>query len=118
LTTTRFPVRFFRSESGAEPVRIWLQGLSTNAKRTIGADLFTIQTIWPVGGPLVANLGDGLWELRSTQDRVEYRVIFAVAAGTIWVLHGFVKKTQKTPHEVIRLATARLSAVRAFLLQK
>jgi phage-related protein len=103
---------------GVEPTRVWLQGLSREARRTIGADLFTIQTMWPVGGPLVANLGDGLWELRSTYDRVEYRVLFAVASSAILILHGFVKKTQKTPHEAIQLANDRLTAVRAFLRQK
>lgn len=66
----------------------------------------------------MANLGDGLWELRSTQDRMEYRVIFAVMAGTILILHGFVKKTQKTPYEAIQLANARLTAAKTFLRQK
>ena len=34
--------------------------------------------------------------MRSTHDKVEYRVIFILDGSTMVLLHGFVKTTQKT----------------------
>ncbi len=51
----------------------------------------------------------GLWEVRSKlPSRRIARVIFAFDAGEIVLLHGFIKKTQKTPPEEIELAMKRL----------
>ena len=53
---------------------------------------------WPIGMPLVRALGNGLWEVRSrlTRGRIA-RVLFCIHAGRMVLLHGFIKKTQKTP---------------------
>lgn len=52
---------------------------------------------------------NGLWEVRSSlpSQRIA-RVIFAFDAGEIVLLHGFIKKTQKTPRDDIELALKRL----------
>ena len=54
------------------------------------------------------NLGGGLWEVRSsiTQRRIA-RVVFVVHAGHMVLLHGFVKKAQKTPKPDLELARQR-----------
>ena len=91
------PVVFFRSETGREPVREWLKSLPENERRVLGEDLKTLQFRWPLGMPLVRSLGDGLWELRSNLPTRIARCIFYVPEGRILLLHGFVKKTQKTP---------------------
>jgi phage-related protein len=99
---------FFRTESGSEPVRDWLRDdLSAEARKTIGADIRTIQTTWPIGMPLVGGLGDGLREVRSTHDKVEYRVIFVVDDGTMVLLHGFKKDSQKTKKADLKVARER-----------
>ena len=36
-------VVFYRTESGNEPVRAWLQGLSKQDKKAIGGDIKTVQ---------------------------------------------------------------------------
>jgi DNA-binding Xre family transcriptional regulator len=48
--------------------------------------------------PLCRPLGKGLWEVRSdlTQGRIA-RVLFCIHDGRMVLLHGFIKKTQKTP---------------------
>jgi hypothetical protein len=42
-------VVFYHTEAGSEPVREWLQSLSLEDRRTIGVDLWTVQTGWPRG---------------------------------------------------------------------
>ena len=99
---------FFRTESGNEPVREWFRDeLSSEARKTIGTDIRTIQATWPIGKPLVDGLGGGLWEVRSTHDKVEYRVIFVVDDGKMVLLHAFRKKSQKTKKADLDLAQER-----------
>jgi len=59
--------------------------------------------------PLCRSLGKGLWELRSNlaSNRIG-RLIFFVEDDEIFVVHGFIKKTQKTPPGEIALAFKRL----------
>jgi phage-related protein len=58
--------------------------------------------------PLCRALGKGLWEVRSdlTHGRIA-RVLFCIHGGCMVLLHGFIKKTQKTPAADIELATKR-----------
>ena len=103
------PVGFYRTAAGAEPVRDWLRSLPDEDRRTIGTDLATVQVGWPIGMPLCRSLGAGLWEVRSTlsNNRIA-RLVFFVADGRIGIVHGFVKKTQKTPPADIALAVKRM----------
>jgi phage-related protein len=106
---TEIPVAFYRTAAGVEPVRVWLRGLSADDRRTIGNDLATLQVGWPIGMPLCRSLGSGLWELRSRlADNRTARLVFFVFRGRIGVVHGFIKKTQKTPPAEIALAQRRM----------
>src|SRR6266480_4788538 len=59
------PAVFFRTETGREPVRQWLKALPKNERKIIGEDIMTVQFRWPLGMPLVDNIGSGIWEVRS-----------------------------------------------------
>ncbi|MEW6452453.1 MAG: type II toxin-antitoxin system RelE/ParE family toxin [Pseudomonadota bacterium] len=102
------PVVFYRTRAGAEIVRDWLRGLDEADRHAVGLDLMRVQYRWPVGMPLCRALGDGLWEVRSSlpSNRIA-RVLFCVQQGRILALHGFIKKTQKTPDEDLALARRR-----------
>jgi phage-related protein len=103
---------FYRSVSGNEPVRDWLLGLSEQNRREVGMDLMRVQFAWPVGMPLVRPLGDGLFEVRtSLPDRTTARVLFCFHDGELFALHGFIKKTQRTPPEDLKLARKRKTEV-------
>jgi phage-related protein len=67
-----------------------------------------VEFAWPIGMPLVRSLGNGLWEVRSSllNGRIA-RVIFCVEKDCIVLVHGFMKKTQKTPKQDIDLALKR-----------
>lgn len=68
-------VRFFRTESGAEPVRDWLRALPAAERRVLGEDIKTVQLGWPLGMPLVRSLGDGLWEIRCGIEQRTARIL-------------------------------------------
>ena len=102
------PVHFYRSASGREPVRDWLKDLGRPDTLVIGEDIRVIQTGWPVGLPHCRPVGDGLYEVRSSLSggRIA-RVLFCFHNNAIVLLHGFIKKTEKTPADDLRLAKER-----------
>src|SRR5882757_9782337 len=104
----KIPVVFYSTRAGTEVVRDWLRALDEGDRNAIGQDLMRVQYRWPVGMPLCRSLGDGLWEVRSSlpSNRIA-RVLFSVQQGRILVLHGFIKKTQKTPPDELSLARKR-----------
>lgn len=101
-------VVFFRTEAGAEPVREWLRELTVEDRKTIGIDIKTVQYGWPLGMPLVRKMEPGLWEVRCDIADGIARVLFTAKAGQMVLLHGFVKKTQKTPDNELKTARNRL----------
>ncbi len=105
-------VRFYASESGAEPVREWLKLLPATDRRTIGEDIKTVQFGWPLGMPLVRSLGAGLWEVRIRLDNRIARVLFVLEGATMVLLHGFIKKTQATSKADLDLVRDRLKQLR------
>jgi phage-related protein len=105
----RLRVVFFRSEAGGEPARDWLKGLDRSDRKTIGEDIKTVQFGWPLGMPLVRKLETDLWEVRSQLDRRIARVLFTVHDDVLILLHGFVKKSQKTPPADLATARKRLA---------
>ncbi len=103
------PVFFYRTSGGTEPVVEWLRSLPPVDRRAIGTDLATVQFGWPIGMPLCRPLGQGLWEVRSTlPSRRIARLLFFVHEDRIGVVHGFIKKTQKTPADDLDLARRRM----------
>lgn len=98
---------FFHTDAGSEPVRDWLRALPKEERRIIGNDIDLVQQGWPMGKPLVDSLGHGLWEVRSRLDDRIARVIFYMKGSNMVLLHGFIKKTQKTPLPELKLALNR-----------
>jgi phage-related protein len=110
----RIPLRFWRSATGREPVREWLNELPREDQRTMGRDVAKVQFGWPVGLPLCRPLSGGLWEVRSSlPSRREGRVLFGFHRGMLIAIHAYFKKTQKTPVEELALARERLREVQS-----
>lgn len=107
------PVVFFRLDSGREPVREWLKDLDLEGRKVIGSDIKTLQLGWPVGMPLARKIAGDLWELRSRLRSGIARTFFTLHARKIVLLHGFVKKSQKTSTKELAIAKRRLNQLRS-----
>jgi phage-related protein len=104
----RIFVRFYQTEVGNEPVRDWLKDLDSEDRKIVGADIKTVEYGWPIGMPTCRPMGDGLYEVRSNlRSRQIARVLFCIYADHMILLHGFIKKTQKTPKQDLELALER-----------
>lgn len=104
--------RFFRMDAGGDPVRDWLKDLPVVERKTIGEDIKTVQFGWPLGMPLVAHLESGIWEVRTRLSNRIARVLFVLDGDVMVLLHGFIKKEQKTPKPELDLAKERLKLLK------
>ncbi len=111
MTDKQSPARFFESEKGRIPVREWLLEPTNEDRKAIGDDIRTAEFGWPIGMPLCRSLSShkGLWEVRCnlTGGRIA-RVLFCTRKKELILLHGFIKKTQKTPDQAISIAVKRI----------
>jgi phage-related protein len=109
----RLPVEFYRSEKGIEPVRDWLKSLDNLDKTKIGQAVKMLEYGWPVGMPTCRPLRNGLYEVRTTlPSNREARIFFCIHNERMVLLHGIIKKTQKTPQRDLIIARNRQSLVR------
>lgn len=107
----RTQVVLYETEDGKQPVREFLQGirdkkLRAKTYRSIGLLERTGRSLTE---PEVKHLGGGIWELRTRQSSNAVRYLYYFhAADRVVIVHGFVKKTQKTPARHLRLAQTRM----------
>ena len=103
---------FYKIADGREPVRDWLKTMGRPDSTLIGESIGYIQRRWPVALPTCRALKDGLYEARSDlPGNRAARVFFGFHAGRIVLLHGIIKKSQKTPEKEMVLARRRLAAI-------
>ena len=103
----RIHASFFRAAAGGEPVRDWLKGLQPiEDRKRIGVDIKTVEFGWPIGMPTCRPLKDGLYEVRTnlSNGRIARVLFYIDEQSRMILLHGFIKKTQKTPDEDMELA--------------
>jgi phage-related protein len=105
-------VFFYKTDGGNEPVRDWLKSLIREDRKVIGEDIKTVQFGWPLGMPLIRKLEKGIWEVRSRTSQGIARVLFTVEGPTMVLLHGFIKKSRKTPQGELDTTRQRLSELR------
>ena len=105
-------VNFYATEQGNEPVREWLKSLSAFDKKRIGEDIKTVQFGWSLGMPLVKHLDGGIWEVRVNLSKSIARVLFVLDKSSMVLIHGFIKKQQKTLKSDLDLAKDRVKKLR------
>ncbi len=97
-------------ESGRNPVGDFLRGLDAKAQARL---IFSMEQLRVLNvqarEPLVRHLEGKLWELRQESQTNIYRLLYFFASGRrIVFLHGFQKKTRRTPRREIEIAQHRL----------
>ena len=100
---------FYVDARGNEPVREFLQGLDvkTQARFAWSIEQLRIRNI-QAREPLVRHLEGRLWELREeSQTNIYHLIYFFFTGRRIVFVHGFQKKTPKTPRRELEVARQR-----------
>ncbi len=84
------------------------------ARRAAGYQLERVQRgLAPDDWKPMTSIGEGVREIRVREASGAYRVIYlAMFRDAVYVLHAFVKKSQRTPEPDVKLATARLKELK------
>ena len=71
----------------------------------------TVEYGWPLGMPVCRHLDNGVCEVRTrlSGNRIARVLFYIDRLGRMVLLHGFIKKTQRTPAEDVRLARGNKS---------
>lgn len=100
---------FYETDFGDKPVEHFLSDLEPSARAKVVRSLEMLRML-----PIVPTIfwqklsGQNLWELRATYAGNVYRVLCSTAKGNrIILLHGFQKKSQKTPRHDMEIAQQR-----------
>lgn len=94
-----------------------LRGFPASVRADLGFALDRLQRgqIPPIARRL-SSVGPGVWELKESDERTWYRVVYLTKIDNrIYVLHSFEKKGRKTDKRDLEKAKERLKAVQAFL---
>ena len=107
---TPWEVTFYETAQGQRPAEEWLKQQPVKAQGRF-AWIFDLleEHGTDVREPYVAHIRAKIWEVRVEHDRVQRRLLYFPAPERKFVmLHGFVKKTQRTPAKEIAVSEQRM----------
>jgi phage-related protein len=102
---------FYEKEDGTTPVQEFLDRLPVKHCAKALRDIDVLEKYGTaLTEPHVKHIKGKLWELRIKSASDISRIFYFVPVGRdIVLLHGFVKKTRKTPHKEIETANTYLN---------
>lgn len=103
-------ILFYQTDFGDKPVEEFLAQLAPPARAKIVRTLEMLRTIPNVPGKFWQKMsGSGnLWEVRTEYGGNIYRILAITAKDNrVILLHGFQKKSQKTPRQDMEIAQQR-----------
>ena len=96
-----------------EAARLWVDSLPVGIRAYYARITEAMRQYGPnLGLPYTRAMGDELFEIRARGKEGIARIFYGtVVRGKIIILHGFVKKTDKTPRRELATARRRLREV-------
>jgi phage-related protein len=94
-------LKFYQTAGGRKPVREFLDRQTPKVNQWIYDHLRALCRMFPdTRGLDVKHLRGKLWELRIKLSDKHYRIIYAVVAGRLVILNGFIKKRRREENEI------------------
>ena len=105
----RYTCSFYETTDGKSPVEDFIESLDNATQKKFIYKNELLATMGPrLREPHSKSIGDGIFELRFEGKEGQIRVLFFfLYKKHVVYLHGFIKKTQKTPRKEINIAKQR-----------
>lgn len=111
-----FKITFYKDGQGNSPVEEFLLGIASINRILVAKVRQGIEKLRNRAyhrEPLSKHLEPGLWELRIRAGTDILRIIYTFEKGQVIILlHGFIKKDQKTPRGELEIARKRLKELK------
>ncbi len=107
----QWQVEFYQLSDGSSPALAWFREQEAKVQAKFARIFSLLQEHGiAVGMPYVRSITDSkLFEIRVEQDTNIYRIFYFAYTGQRFILlHGFQKKTQKTPKKELEIAQTRM----------
>ena len=108
---------FAENQNGKKPVDDWIQSLSMKDQLLVLSEIQQV-LIGFIRMKLKRNIRSitsekGLWEIRCNfTNNHKTRVLICVYSNKLVLLHGFIKKSRKTPPKEIAVAKSRMKGLK------
>jgi phage-related protein len=108
---SNWSIVFYTTEQGDSPVKEFLRNLDLKTQARLDWSIILLkEQNTRAREPLVKHISGKLWELRRGSNGNIYRIMYFFFTGKrIVFVHGFHKKTQKTPRREIEIAEKRMN---------
>jgi len=101
----------YESSRKEKPVGEFIKSLEKNTRAKVSHSINILSEYGPnLKMPYSKFIGSRLFELR-IRGREEIRIFYSFLDNKVYLLHGFKKKTQKTPQKELKLALNRLKGL-------
>jgi len=109
MTAMVWEIEYFETAKGKRPVQEFIDSLDTRSKAKIARTLDLLEQFGiKLGMPYAKHVEGDLWELRTRVGSNQYRLIYFLFAGGVFILlHGFMKKSGQIPQQHLRTARDR-----------
>ena len=104
---------YYETPSGQAVIKEFIDNLQASTQAKLARQLDLLEEHGnQLGMPHAKAMGGGLIELR-VRGKQEVRVFYAYTVGKrIYLLHGFIKKTQTTPKKELAIARQRQTEIK------
>ena len=102
-------VEFFQSKRGDYPVADFIGNQERRVRQKVTDSIKMLEESGPfLMPPYMKKLFPNLYELR-IKSKVAVRIFYSPKTGTYYLLHAFIKKSQKTPERELKIALDRMN---------
>ena len=116
----KWSIELYENAQGDKLVQEFIDSLETKTQLKVTRAIELLQSFGLAGGyPHIKKLsGSDLWEYRILGSDNIRMLYVSITGRTFLVLHGFLKKKQKTPSKEIKIASERFLEYRIRKLKK
>jgi|SRR3989304_6964575 len=105
-----FTIKYYEKENKEKPVEDFISSLDIKMRQKVFSYIVMLKEKGWLPFPYTSHIEGKIWELRIKYSSNIYRILYFMHTGRqIVLLHGFVKKTQKTPRGEIDIAIKRMN---------